>query len=67
MYRNAKLVHVPATVAAAVIDLLFIVFIVTVFRAINAAASSTSDELYALFPFIVPAFLLREWLAARLS
>ncbi len=40
-------------------------FDVLVFLAIDRHAHSVSDTLFGIFPFVVPAFLLLDWIAAR--
>lgn len=66
-YRKSKIIHTPASVGGYVIDLLAMLFVLTVIIAANQNSHSVSDMLYAIFPYAVPTFLLREWLASKLS
>jgi len=50
-----------------VIDVLAIIFLVTVIIALNRNSHSVSDMFYGLFVYLVPTFLLREWIASKLS
>jgi len=42
-----------------------IAFCIQVFMAVDRHSHSVSDTLYGIFPYIVPAFLLLDWLASR--
>ena len=42
-------------------------FCIQAFVAVDRHSHSASDTLYGMFPFIVPAFLLLNWIASRSS
>ncbi|GEM_PF-2014972 len=67
LYKNSKVIHIPNSLAAFVIDAILLIFIFTVLIAANRSIHSVSDMFYAVFPYIVPAFLFREWLASKLD
>jgi hypothetical protein len=66
-YQNSKIIHIPVGVGGYVIDTLAILFLATVVVAADRNSHSVSDMFYAIFPYIGTTFLLREWLAHKLS
>jgi len=66
-YRNTRGIHLPSHIMGYVIDVLAIIFLVTVIIALNRNSHSVSDMFYGLFVYLVPTFLLREWIASKLS
>jgi len=42
-----------------------LVFCVQVFKAVDRHSHSASDTLYGIFPYVVPAAMLLEWLHRR--
>ncbi len=42
-------------------------FCVQVFVAVDRRSHSVSDTLYGVFPFVVPALLVLEWIASKTS
>jgi hypothetical protein len=42
-------------------------FCVNVFFAVDRHSHSVSDTLYGLFPFVVPIFILLNWVASKTS
>jgi hypothetical protein len=44
-----------------------VIFCVQAFMAIDRHSNSASDTLFSLFPFVVPAFLLVNWIASKTS
>jgi hypothetical protein len=42
-----------------------LIFCVQVFAAVDRHSHSASDTLYGIFPFVVPAIILLNWLASR--
>lgn len=67
LYRNSTIVHAPINIGGTVIDILAILFVATVVMAAERSSHSNSDMLYAIFPYAVTTFLLREWIASKLS
>jgi hypothetical protein len=57
----------PVSWQGVIIALSVLVFCVQVFFAIDRKSHSVSDTLYGVFPFIVPCFLLLDWIASRTS
>ena len=57
----------PLTWQGWLLTLLLLVWCVNVFLAVDRHSHSVSDTLYGIFPFVVPAFLLLEWVAFRQS
>jgi len=67
LYKKTKFIHVPVTIPAYIIYLLVIIFLVTVFIAIDKNSHSVSDTFYGVFPYFVSTFLLVEWFASKTS
>jgi hypothetical protein len=67
LYRNSKTIHLAAAPGGYTIDILAILFVATVVMAANRNSHSVSDMFYAIYPYAVTTFLLREWLAAKFS
>jgi drug/metabolite transporter (DMT)-like permease len=59
--------YLPVSVPAVIILIMFLVFCVQVFIAIDRHSHSVSNTLYGVFPFIVPAFLVYIWMAKESS
>ena len=55
--------YFPVSVPGVIVLVMFLVFSVQVYMAIDRHAHSTSDTLYGIFPFVVPAFLVYIWMA----
>ena len=60
IYRPVSWQGVAVLAAAAV-------FCVQAFIAVDRHSHSISDTLFGLFPFVVPTFLLLNWIAGRTS
>ena len=58
-------IHRPVSVIGWLLTLATVVFCLQVFRTVDAQSHSASDTLYGVFPFVVPALLALDWLAAR--
>jgi hypothetical protein len=43
------------------------IFCVQVFEAVDRHSHSASDTLYGIFPFVVPALILLNWIASKTS
>jgi hypothetical protein len=65
LFRKNRFVHTPTSVASVVIYLAAVIFLITVFIAIDKDSDSVSDTLYGIFPFFVSTFLLIEWFASK--
>ena len=60
-------IHLPISVPGALISGLSLAFCALAFLAVDRHSHSVSDTFFGVFPFIVPAFLLHEWIAAHRS
>lgn len=60
-------VHRPRSWQGVLTVVSALAFCVQVFLAVDAQSHSLSDTLYGVFPFILPTFLLVEWIASRSS
>jgi hypothetical protein len=67
LFRKSKVIAVPVSPVAYLIDALAVIFLVTVFVAIDRHSHSASDTLYNFFPYLASTFLLIEWLAGKTS
>ena len=66
-YRNNKITYIPITIGGYLIDILALLFVATVVVAAARNSHSFSDMFYSIFPYAVTTFLLREWIASKLS
>lgn len=62
-----RCIHLPQTWQGYLIALLAIIFCGQVFIAVESMSHSLSDTLYGMFPYVVPCFLLYEWIACMSS
>jgi protein-S-isoprenylcysteine O-methyltransferase Ste14 len=60
-------IYRPTSWQAVVVTLLILAFCVQVFVAVDRRSHSASDTLYGVFPYIVPALLILDWIASRTS
>ncbi len=58
-------IHRPVSWQGWVIVALALVFCAQVFISVDRNSHSVSDTLYGIFPFVVPALLVLEWLASK--
>jgi len=66
-FNKTKFIHLPSSPVGFVIYVLAILFLITVFVAVDRNSHSVSDTLYGIFPYFVSTFLLVEWLADKTS
>ena len=66
-FRRWGWTHLPVSLAGWLVVLLLVLFWFQVFLAVDRQSHSVSDTLYGIFPFVVPSFLLFEWVASRTS
>lgn len=59
--------YMPKSFEGYVIAFLFVVFLIQVFSVVDQASHSASDTFYGIFPYFVPAFLLYNYIASKLS
>ena len=67
IFRKSKYLHIPVSLAGYLIWLIAVVFLVTVFIAVDKDSHSASDSLYGIFPYFASTFLLIEWFASKTS
>ncbi len=60
-------IHRPASWPGYLALLLTATFCGQVFIAIDRHSHSASDTLYGIFPFVVPALMVLEWVASKTS
>lgn len=66
-FNKTKFIHLPSSPAGFIIYTLAILFLITVFVAVDRNSHSVSDTFYGIFPYFVSTFLLVEWLADKTS
>ncbi len=57
--------YVPLRAAGWLVTLLVLAFCIHIFLFVDARSHSVSDTLYGVFPYVVPALLLWDRVAAR--
>jgi len=60
-------IHRPVSWQGLALVLFCTVFCVQVFFAVDRHSHSASDTLYGVFPYVVPALILLEWVASKTS
>lgn len=60
-------IYRPASWQGLVVTVAVVAFCVQAFIAVDRHSHSVSDTLFGAFPYIVPAFLLLNWLASKTS
>jgi len=58
-------VHRPVSWQGWIVLAVAIAFCVQVFVAVDRSSHSVSDTLYGVFPYVVPALIVLEWVASR--
>ena len=58
-------IYRPVSLAGWLASLFTLVFCVQVFLAVDRHSHSASDTLYGIFPFVVPALMVLNWLASK--
>jgi hypothetical protein len=64
-FRRTGWFHVPVSIPGWIITLLAVAFLATVIIAADRSVHSTSDFFYAIFPYVIPTFLLVQWVAEQ--
>jgi hypothetical protein len=57
----------PVTWQGVGLVLLALIFCVQVFLAVDRHSHSASDTFYGIFPYVVPALMLLNWVASKTS
>ena len=66
-FKSWGWIHRPVSWQGVLIVLLVLAFCVQVFLAVDRNSHSVSDTLYGIFPFVVPALMLLDWVASKAS
>lgn len=64
-FKKIGWIHLPMSFAGYIIYILAIIFLFTVFTAVDRNSHSVSDTLYGIFPYFIPTFLFVEWIASK--
>jgi len=60
-------IYRPVSVEGVLAVLIALAFCVQVFLAVDRHSHSASDTLYGIFPFVVPALIVLNWIASKTS
>ena len=60
-------IYRPISWQGIVIVVLVLAFCVQVFLAVDRQSHSVSDTLYGIFPYVVPALIVLNWVASKTS
>ena len=66
-FKSWGWIYRPNSWQGVLIVLLTLAFCVQVFFAVDRNSHSVSDTLYGIFPYVVPAFMLLNWVATKTS
>jgi hypothetical protein len=66
-FKKTGWIYIPTAWQGILTAICFLAFCVNVFIAVDRSSHSVSDTLYGLFPFVVPAFLLYNWIGSETS
>jgi hypothetical protein len=66
-FKKIGWIHYPVSVTGFIITFLILAFCIQILIFFDSRSHSVSDLLYNIFPFIVPSFLLYEWIASKKS
>jgi hypothetical protein len=60
-------IYRPISWQGILIALLILAFCVQVFLAVDGHSHSVSDTLYGIFPYVIPALMVQNWVASKTS
>jgi hypothetical protein len=66
-FRKVGWIYAPTTWQGIFIIILFVLFCINVFIAMDRRSHSVSDTLYGTFPYVIPAFLVYLWIGSEAS
>ncbi len=66
-FRPWGWIYRPVSWQGVLVILLTLAFCVQVFLAVDRRSHSVSDTLYGIFPYIVPALMVLNWIASKSS
>ncbi|MBX7235973.1 MAG: hypothetical protein K1X65_16420 [Caldilineales bacterium] len=58
-------IYLPVSWQGALVTLLGLAFSVQVFLFIDSHSHSVSDTLYGIFPYVIPCWILVNWVASK--
>ena len=58
-------VYIPVRAAGWMVTLLVLAFCLHIFLFVDGRSHSVSDTLYGIFPYVVPALMLWNWVASK--
>ncbi len=64
-FRPWGWIYRPVSVEGVLVVLIALAFSVQVFLAVDRHSHSASDTLYGVFPFVVPAWMIVNWIAGK--
>lgn len=64
-FRAWGWIYYPVSLGGSILTLLLVIFLLTVFRAVDSHSHSVSDTLYGIFPYWAPALLGWLWIASK--
>ena len=66
-FRKFGWFYLPVSLLGFLATIFVLAFCVQVFLFVDGQSHSNTDTLYGIFPYVVPALLLLDWLASRTS
>lgn len=66
-FKPAGLIYLPVSWQGIACTAVTLGFCVQAFLVVDRHSHSASDTLFGIFPYVVPAFLLLNWIAAKNS
>jgi phosphoglycerol transferase MdoB-like AlkP superfamily enzyme len=66
-FKSWGWIYRPISWQGILIVLLGLAFCIQIFFAVDQNSHSVSDTLYGIFPYIVPALMLLNWVASKTS
>lgn len=64
-FRPLGWIYRPASIEGVLLVLITVAFCVQVVLAVDRRSHSASDTLYGVFPFVVPALMVLNWIASK--
>ncbi len=64
-FRKFGWFYLPVSPMGFLATMIVLAFCVQVFLFVDSRSHSNSDTLYGIFPYVVPALLLLDWLGSR--
>ena len=66
-FRAWGWIHRPVAWQGTLLILIVAAFCVQIFLAVDRNSPSVSDTLYGVFPYVIPALMLLDWVASKTS